>query len=291
MFLYPNIVQLQFDFALVNLTVSSLFLNTVQLCCTTESRHDGDSKAAEAGSPVTIEEMKSEAAMPRTSKMSAVKENARARRDTTAEQIVRVTLRRIRRGGFASVSMRQIADELGITATALYHHFRDKDALLDRVAELIYDSIPTPARELHWTERIRQLVLAQQRAHLDHPGLARFVLMRRSESTGAFTWIESILEILHEGGLGEEDILLGLNQLSFLINPMTFLDAPQRKPGARAFSSEIARRRIFEHPERFPVLASMVDRMPGRPYEELFVVALDGIIAGLLAHVDGTGNR
>ena len=210
--------------------------------------------------------------------------------ETTADQILRVTRRRIRHGGFASVSMRQIADELGITATALYHHFHDKNALLDRVAEMIYESIPTPAPDLHWTERIRALVLAQERALMDHPGLARFTLMRRMESTGAFKWIESILAILRDGGLDEDDVLLGLNQFIFLINPMTFLDAPQRKPGEKTFSSGVARRRILEQPHRFPVLASMVDRMPGHPYEEQFALALDGIIEWLRAHVESRSS-
>ena len=206
-----------------------------------------------------------------------------ARRDITADQIVRVTLRRIRQGGFASVSMRQVADELGISATALYHHFRDKDALLDRVADLIYTSIPTPDVTQPWPDRLRQLVLAQQRVSLEHPGLARYVLVRRFESIGAFRWIESILQILREGGLSEDGAIEGLNQLSFLINPMTFLDVPQRKPHERVFAGDIARRSVVEQMERFPYLASMLDRLPGQLYEELFATALDRVIAGLQA--------
>ena len=186
--------------------------------------------------------------------------------------------------------MRQVADELGITATALYHHFRDKDALLDKVAERIYDSIPRPKPTLPWTARLRQLVLAQQKAHLEHPGLARFVLMRRMESTGAFQWMESILQILHEGGLDEDGILFGLNQLAFLINPMTFLDEPQRRSETKMFSLTVSRRRILEQAERFPSLASMMDRMPGRQYEDQFVLALDGVIDGLQAHIESRGQ-
>ena len=206
-----------------------------------------------------------------------------ARRDITADQIVRITLRLIRQGGFASVSMRQIAVELGVSATALYHHFRDKDALLDRVADQIYASIPAPESTQHWTDRLRQLVLAQQRVSLEHPGLARFVLMRRFESVGAFRWIESILQVLREGGLSEDEAIEGLNQLSFLINPMTFLDVPQRKPHERVFAGDIARRSVVQQMERFPHLASMLDRLPGQLYEDLFASALDRVIAGLQA--------
>ena len=220
-------------------------------------------------------------------------ETTRSGRDAnkTDEQIVRVTLRRIRKGGFANVTMRQIADELGVTATALYHHFEDKDQLLDRVAERIYDSIPEPDASAPWTERLRQLVLAQQRALLEHPGLARFLLMHRMESTGAFHWIESILKILREGGLQEQDIAYGLNLLTFLINPITFLDAPQRRTVERTFSGSVSRRKVMLRADRFPNLVWMLDRLPDRSYEEQFALALEATVEALRARVEGYGPR
>jgi TetR/AcrR family tetracycline transcriptional repressor len=210
--------------------------------------------------------------------------NAPRDNHATSERIVRATLRRIRLGGFASVSMRQLADDLGITATALYHHFHSKDELLDAVAERIYDSIPTPDPELHWSGRLRQLVLAQERVNLDHPGLARFLLVRRSESTGAFRWIESILQVLKEGGLTDDESLFGLNQLSFLINPLTFLDVPQRHSSRMTFGSKSKARAT--QLERFPYFASLAERIAQFDYERQYAAALDGVIEVLQAHVE-----
>jgi AcrR family transcriptional regulator len=215
--------------------------------------------------------------------------STKADKDRTAERILSVTLRRIRRGGFASVSMRQVADELGITATALYHHFRNKDALLDRVAERIYDSVTTPDPALHWTARLRQLMLALEHVHLDYPGLARFLLIRRAHSPAAFRWMESILQVLSDGGLNADEMLFGLNELSFLINPLTLLDVPQRRSSqlmtfeprasrsARALSAQLA---------DYPLLLSLADRMAGLDYETQYAAALDGVIEVLEAHVD-----
>ena len=224
--------------------------------------------------------------MPRIRPKNAVRKNARVTRETTAEQIVRVTLRRIRQGGFASVSMRQVAAELGITATALYHHFHDKDALLDCVAERIYDGIALPDKALPWTERLRQLILAQHDSQLAHPGLARFVLMRRAESPGAFRWMESILQVLHDGGLAEEDVLRGVSQVSFLINPLSFLDSPVNKMSGTMFGETATKRRVLAHAERYPRLAAMLDHITTQAYTSQCEVALDGVIAGLLAHVE-----
>jgi len=229
--------------------------------------------------------------MARTRQKSAVTRNARATRETTAEQIVRVTLRRIRQGGFASVSMRQVAAELNITATALYHHFHDKDALLDTVAARIFDAIPLPDKDLPWTERLRQLVLAQHEAQLAHPGLARFVLIRRAESPGAFRWMESILQVLHDGGLDEQEVLRGVSQVSFLINPLCFLDSPVNKISSTMFGETATKRRVMAQPERYPRLTAMLDHITAQSYGSQFEVALDGVIAGLQAHVEGNTTR
>jgi AcrR family transcriptional regulator len=227
--------------------------------------------------------------MARPRQKTAVSKNARTARETTAEQIVRVTLRRIRQGGFASVSMRQVASELGITATALYHHFHDKDALLDTVAARIFDAIPLPDKTLFWTERLRQLILAQHDALLAHPGLSRFVLMRRAESPGAFRWMESILQVLHDGSLEDQEVLRGVSQLSFLVNPLCFLDSPVTKVSSTMLGETVTKQRVMTHPERYPRLAAMLDHITAQSYASQFEVALEGVIAGLQAYVEGRG--
>lgn len=54
---------------------------------------------------------------------------------TTRERILAAAERIHQREGLESVSMRRIADDVGLTAMALYRHFRDKDALLDALVD------------------------------------------------------------------------------------------------------------------------------------------------------------
>ena len=137
------------------------------------------------------------------------------------------------------------------------------------------------------TQRLRQLVLDQQRVHLDHPGLAHFALVRHSRSTAAFRWLDSILEVLHEGGLDDDDVVACLNQIGFLQNPLIYLDAPERVFEAQTSLMDPSHRRVLAQPERFPYLAKMADKVPGRPYEANFELALDTVIAALEARVRG----
>ena len=53
----------------------------------------------------------------------------------TRDRILAAAERIHQREGLDSVSMRRIADEVGLTAMALYRHYRDKDALLDALVD------------------------------------------------------------------------------------------------------------------------------------------------------------
>jgi AcrR family transcriptional regulator len=53
----------------------------------------------------------------------------------TRDRILAAAERIHQREGLESVSMRRIADEVGLTAMALYRHFRHKEALLDALVD------------------------------------------------------------------------------------------------------------------------------------------------------------
>ena len=53
---------------------------------------------------------------------------------------------------FGELSMRKLADELGVTATALYHHFANKQALLDAVGDRAFSTFEKRLRSTEATE-------------------------------------------------------------------------------------------------------------------------------------------
>jgi AcrR family transcriptional regulator len=94
--------------------------------------------------------------------------------------------------GFASTSLQQIADRLGLTKAALYYHFRSKDDLLEALVtpaisdlenllDKYADSGKTPAERRHFMEDYLDYLLAHRRllafvvrdlASLAHPALS-----------------------------------------------------------------------------------------------------------------------
>ncbi len=59
---------------------------------------------------------------------------ARGPGSDTRERIKEVALQRFRDGGCEKTSLREIAEEIGVTKAALYYHFRTKDELIAELA-------------------------------------------------------------------------------------------------------------------------------------------------------------
>lgn len=60
---------------------------------------------------------------------------------TTAEKIRRAALKLFENGGAQAVSMRRVADAVGITPMAIYRHFPSREALLKRLSDDSFQSI------------------------------------------------------------------------------------------------------------------------------------------------------
>lgn len=206
-----------------------------------------------------------------------------------AEDIVAVTLGMAHKLGFGQLSMRQIAAELEVTATALYYHFHDKYELLDRVAAHIMDSIEVPGPDLPWTKRLQQLLLIQQRTLLTYPGLGRFLLQYR-ESAGSLRWIEMILGVLHDAGFRGKPAARALATLSFFVHPLALLDdRPHPGPNLMIRRKQVAGR-ITPDASRYPRLMELLPELADFSYDTYLPIALEGVIAGLVAELEPAGR-
>jgi AcrR family transcriptional regulator len=83
--------------------------------------------------------------------------------------------------GIEQVSMRKIAEKIGYSATTLYHHFPDKDAMLLAICEADFLALrggfERIARIADPLERLRRLGLAYVEFALKHPSHYRLMFM------------------------------------------------------------------------------------------------------------------
>ena len=73
----------------------------------------------------------------------AMNQRSRTRRRVplSRQRVLRMAINLADAGGIESLSMRNVAQELGVYHMALYNHFANKDDLLDAMVDVIYAEI------------------------------------------------------------------------------------------------------------------------------------------------------
>lgn len=114
----------------------------------------------------------------------------------TTEAIVDAAIAVADADGLAALSMRRVADELGVGAMSLYRHVADKDALLAAMAAEVGRRFPYPVREpgpWTWRERVALAVDLDWALYRRHPWVVvAYSAPRYSfgpESLAALDWL------------------------------------------------------------------------------------------------------
>ncbi len=67
--------------------------------------------------------------------MNAINQRESYRHGNVRSEAVRIGLELVRESGHPSLSMRQVAQQIGVAHRSLYNHFTDREALIDAIAE------------------------------------------------------------------------------------------------------------------------------------------------------------
>jgi len=104
-------------------------------------------------------------------------------REETRAKIIDAAREMFATDGVDAVTMRAIANRIEYTPTAIYHHFRDKQALLQELCARDYGSLAKTfvrvGRIADPVERLRRIGLGYLDFALEHPSHYRFMFMTR----------------------------------------------------------------------------------------------------------------
>jgi AcrR family transcriptional regulator len=125
---------------------------------------------------------------------------AERRTQLTRERVVAAGIELADRDGIESISMRRLAQELGVEAMSLYTHVRNKDDLLDGMVDAVIGKIPTSADGADWKTSLRQMALAARSVVLTHPWAPRPIQSRTTPGYATMRYINTVLGVLREGG-------------------------------------------------------------------------------------------
>jgi AcrR family transcriptional regulator len=108
--------------------------------------------------------------------------------------------------GLAAVTMRAVAERVGVTSMALYPHIGDKDGLLDGMLGQLLSQLPMPPPGGDWQSRLAALGRAVRALSRQHPGATTLVFARPSVTPDAVRVVDAIYELLLAAGVPAAEV-------------------------------------------------------------------------------------
>ncbi|MBP0450079.1 TetR/AcrR family transcriptional regulator C-terminal domain-containing protein [Kitasatospora sp. RG8] len=106
--------------------------------------------------------------------------------------------------GIDSLSMRRLAQELGVVPMALYKHVANKDELLDGMVDAVVGEVDPPLAGAGWREAVRQRVLSARAVLLRHPWAPRVIESRPGPTPAVLGYLDSMAGLFRGGGLSAD---------------------------------------------------------------------------------------
>ncbi|MFI5683085.1 TetR/AcrR family transcriptional regulator [Streptomyces sp. NPDC051636] len=108
------------------------------------------------------------------------------------------------RAGIDAVSMRNLAQELGVVPMALYKHVANKEELLDGMVDVVIGEIDPPPEDSGWKQAVRGRVLSARQALLHHPWAPQVIESRSAASPVVLDYMNSLIGTFRAGGLSAD---------------------------------------------------------------------------------------
>ncbi len=174
----------------------------------------------------------------------------RRRTPLSRERVLRAAVTLADDAGIDAVSMRRLAQELGVVPMALYKHVANKDQLLDGMVDLVIGEIEPPDPALSWKDGVRQRVLSARRAVLRHPWGRRAIETRTRRTPVVLDHMNSLVGMFRAGGFSADlthHVMHALGNRIWGFSPELFEEpAPAQPPTPEqqeAMAREFAQRR------------------------------------------------
>jgi AcrR family transcriptional regulator len=190
--------------------------------------------------------------------------------------------------GVQAITVRRITQELGVTPMALYWHFKDKDQLLDGVAERVFAGVRLPEKspKRSWLPQLKDALQSVLAAVRPHPAVAELLPPRVLSSEPGLLVAEHVLALLRQGGFGNDRAAeLG----GYLLSSVVALVAaePGRNLPAEAEAREDAVRvkkasLLALSPRRFPTIVDCADALADcASPETYYALGVDVLVKGV----------
>ncbi|MBP1233987.1 AcrR family transcriptional regulator [Arthrobacter sp. PvP102] len=155
--------------------------------------------------------------------------------------------------GIESLSMRRLAQELGVVPMALYKHVANKEELLDGMVDVLVAEIDPPASDAGWKNAVRLRVLSARKSLLRHPWARQVLESRTTRTPAVLGYMDSFIGMFLAGGFSVDlthHVMHALGSRMWGFTQELFDDSANAVPADLAPETQAAM--LHEMAQRYP---------------------------------------
>ena len=199
--------------------------------------------------------------------------------------MVTAALKVVETEGGDALTMRRVADEIGVSASSLYGYVANKEELVQLVLEQIMTEIPLPEPGVGWQDMLRSWARDSLAVFKRHPGVAGLSLGRVPFGPAMLISVERMLGTLRAAGLPDQVAVFVGDLGSLYVAAYAYEQdvTPVAEPGD--FAAQAAAWLKSLPDDQFPNTVAVAELMVAGAGTDRFEWGLDVIIRGLASYL------
>ena len=190
----------------------------------------------------------------------------------------------------AALSMRSVAQRLGVTPMSLYNHVANKEELLDGMVDAVFAEFYGPVPGADWRSELRRRSVTAREVLKRHPWAVGLMDSRRNAGYQTLVHHDAVIGCLREAGFslpltGHAFAVLDAHLYGFLVQELSMPFQPGQD------LAELGNQIVAALPEgQLPYFREFTLEhalRPGYDFGDEFEVGLDLVLDGLAQQLDG----
>lgn len=215
---------------------------------------------------------------------SQVKTAPKKRVPLNRERVLRIAIAIADEKGNSALTMRSLAQELGVKPMSLYHHVANKEEIIDGIIDVVFAEIDLPPADSDWRSAMRHRAIAARRVLARHPWAIPLMESRTNPGPATLRHHDAVIGALRRAGFSIKMTAHAYSLLDSYIYGFALQEAVSL-PFDKETAPDVAEAIMAQMPTgTYPHLAELAVEhvlQPGYDYGDEFEYGLELILDGL----------
>lgn len=148
------------------------------------------------------------------------------------QKVLKAAIQFANEQGLEALSMRKLADQLGVKAMSLYNHVTNKDDIIDGMVEAVMEQLQFKWKDKDWQACMLSRALQAYTVLMKHPWATQAIVSRVNAGPNMLHYVDDTLGCLNEAGFSIVDADHVWNAMDnyiygFILQALNFPFAPK----------------------------------------------------------------